>query len=93
MEQFIQNFIKYFIIISSGGIVVKFMSKARDEEKKTNSDIIVFEIKKNAKLVLYIACFVFLVILPAASINLIIKDKDIGLLIFNFLLLYLSIYY
>ena len=41
MENFIFNFIKYFIILSLIGIIKKFMSKSRDEEENiTNSDVI-----------------------------------------------------
>ena len=92
MEDFIQNVIKYACITSIlGGIVAKFINKDRDEEKVTSSSVVVFEIKKNAKIVIYIACFVFLIVMPALSINTIIKDKEIGLLIFNLLLIILAI--
>lgn len=94
MEDFIQNYFKYFIIIVAGGIVSKFMSKDRDVEKATSSDVVIFEIKKNAKIVLYIACFVFIVVLPAATISELTKEGRIGLvsLIINLIFIILSIY-
>ena len=49
MENFIQNYLKYFVIIALCGVVSKFMSKERNEEKTINSDIITFEIKKMQK--------------------------------------------
>ena len=92
MEDFIQNVIKYACITSIlGTIIAKFINKDRSDEKTINSDTIVFEIKKNAKIVLYIACFVFLIVLPFLSINTIIKDREIGLLIFNLFFITLAI--
>jgi len=94
MEDFIQNYLKYFIIIAIGGIVSKFMSKDRNEEKTTSSDIIIFEIKKNAKIVLYIACFALIVIMPTALISELTKDGSVGLLsiIISIIFTILSIY-
>lgn len=93
MENFIFNFIKYFIILSLIGIIKKFMSKSRDEEENiTNSDVVVFILKKNAKLMLYISSFVFIIVFPAISINTIIKDKEIGLLICNIIMILIGIF-
>lgn len=94
MEEFIQNYLKYFIIIAIGGVVSKFMSKDRNEEKTTSSDIIIFEIKKNAKIVLYIACFALIVIMPAALISELTKDGSVRLLsiIISIIFIIISIY-
>ena len=94
MEDFIQNYLKYFIIIAIGGLVSKFMSKERDEEKTISSDVVIFEIKKNAKIVLYIACFALMIVMPAALISEISKDGSVGLLsiIISIIFIMLSIY-
>ena len=94
MEDFIQNYFKYFIIIAIGGLVSKFMSKDRNEEQTMSSDVVIFEIKKNAKIILYIACFVFIVVIPAASISEMTKEGSVGLftLIINLIFIVLCVY-
>lgn len=94
MEDFIQNYFKYFIIIAIGGLVSKFMSRDRNEEKTMSSDVVIFEIKKNAKIIIYIACFVFIVVIPVASISELTKEGRIGLLtlIISLTFIMLSVY-
>lgn len=70
----------------------KFMSKEREEERTKDSDNVVFEIKKNAKLAIYIMCFLFIVVLPIASIKPIFEDGDGGLLIVNIIFMSLCIF-
>lgn len=92
MEDFIRDVIIYAAFTSTlFSIAAKFINKNRGEEETISSDYVVFKIKKNARIVLYITCFVFLVVMPVLSINTIIKDKEIGLLICNLFLIILSI--
>lgn len=92
MEDFVQNVITYAAFTSILGIIItKFINKDIGDDNITGSDVVVFQIKKNAKIVLYIVCFVFLFVMPALSINTIIKDREIGLLIVNLFLIILAI--
>lgn len=92
MEDFFQNVITYAAFTSILGIIItKFINKDSGDDNITGSDVVAFRIKKNAKIVLYIVCFVFLFVMPALSINTIIKDREIGLLIVNLFLIILAI--
>lgn len=63
------------------------------KKKKTkDSDYVVFEVKKNAKLAIYIMCFLILIVLPIASIKPIFEDGDVGLLIGNIIFIFAAIY-
>ena len=78
MEEFIRN----LFVMSIIAFVFIFMSKSEKTEKTENSDIIVFDFKKNTKIVLKILCFFLMIVLPAFCIRTIIEEKNIGVLIF-----------
>lgn len=70
----------------------KFMSNDREEEKTKDLDNVVFEIKKNAKLAIYIMCFLILIILPIASIKPIFEEGNIELILGNLFFIPSGIY-
>lgn len=70
----------------------KFMSKEREEEITKDSKNVVFKVKKNAKISIYVMCFLISVILPIASIKPIFEDGDGGLLILNIICIPVSIF-
>lgn len=70
----------------------KFMSKEREEERTKDDDNVVFEIKKNAKISIYVMCFLILVVLPIASIKPIFVEGDGGLLIGNIIFILSAVY-
>ena len=78
MEEFIRN----LLIMSIIALGIVFMSRSDKKEKIENSDVIVFDFKKNIKIVLKILCFFLMIVLPAFCIRTIIEEKNIGVLIF-----------
>lgn len=87
MESFISKFISAILII----LVFKFMSKKQKNEDIIDSDIIIFQPKKNAKIISYIMCFILIIIFPLVSLKTIIKDKETALLIVNLISIFFGV--
>jgi len=78
MEEFIRN----LFVMSIIAFVFVFMSRSDKKEKIENSDVIVFDFKKNTQIVLKILCFFLMIVLPIFCMSTIIEEKNIGALIF-----------
>jgi len=78
MEEFIRN----LLIMSIIALGIVFMSRSDKKEKIENSDVIVFDFKKNIKIVLKILCFFLMIVLPIFTMRTIIEEKNIGVMIF-----------
>ena len=75
-----------------GTEVNKFMSKEREKEKTQDDKNGVFNVKKNAKIAIYIMCFFMLVVLPIASIKPIFKEGNIEVIFANIIFIPSGIY-